>query len=176
MLLALRFGERADRARAFALGLVIALVAGFRPSDAGVLLATGAVYAAFVLLRERAGAACVGLDGGRGGALGLVVGLLPWVLAHLVIFGTSLGAYVSKSTGIGLEWRLFADGGGCSWSSIRGRCCRRGRGIVEVLPWVIPGMAGLVWAIMPGARAAGGALGVRRGDDCAALGAVSGLS
>ena len=148
VLLALRFGERPGRMRAFLVGLAIALVTGFRPSDAAVLLATGAGYVAWVLIRDRAGVR-VWVWTAAAAGLGLAVGLLPWIAAHLAIFGASPGAYVSKSTGIGLEWRLLP----MRWVMLvidPRPLLPEGAGIAEVLPWVIPGIAGLLMAMVPG--------------------------
>ncbi len=147
VLLALRFGEQPDAARATALGACIGLVAGFRPSDAGVLAATGGGYALFILVRSRASTRAWALVAGAAFA-GLLAGLLPWLVAHYEIFGAAGGPYVQKSAAIGFEWRLLP----MRWVTLvidPRPLLPNGAGMAEVLPWVIPGIAGMLAALIP---------------------------
>ncbi len=150
LLLALRFAERPTPARAAVFGLSVAAIAGFRPSDAAVLLATGAPYAAWALLRARTRwrgwAACL-----AAGLAGLVLGSLPAALAHLAVFGLHAGPYVGGSAAIGLEWRLLP----MRWVMIvigPRPLLPEGTGLAAALPWVAPGIAGLVLALLTATR------------------------
>jgi hypothetical protein len=147
LLLALRFGERPGVPRAAALGLAIALIAGVRPSDAAVLLLTCTPYAGFALYRERAGAKrwCAFL---LGGAAGLAAGIALVGTLHALIFGLSLGPYLAESAGIGFEWRLLP----IRWVMLAidpRPLLPEGTGMVAHLPWLIPGVAGLLLALAP---------------------------
>ncbi len=158
VLLALRFGERPGPGRAAALGACVGLVAGFRPSDAGVLAATTGAYALFALLRDRTTLRACALTAGAALA-GLLAGALPWIAAHMAIFGSQGGPYIQKSAAIGFEWRLLP----MRWVTLvidPRPLLPTGNGIAEVLPWVIPGIAGMVAALIPrpGRRAAPAAL------------------
>ncbi len=147
LLLALRFGERPDTGRAMALGLCIGLAAGIRPSDAAVLGVGCGCFAMYALLHGRAGPSVWAKAAGAG-TLGLVCGMLPWVCAQLAIFGLSLSAYAEKSASIGFEWRLLP----MRWVSLvidPRPLLPEGNGMGEVLPWVFPGIAGLMLGIMP---------------------------
>ncbi len=147
VLLALRFGECPAPGRAAWLGVCIGLVGGFRPSDAGVLAASTGGYALFALHRGRATSrdwvltACAGF----GGLLG---GTLPWLAAHAAIFGLSGGPYIQKSAAIGFEFRLLP----MRWVTLvidPRPLLPSGAGMAEVLPWIIPGIAGMLTALMP---------------------------
>jgi hypothetical protein len=147
LLLALRFGERPGVSRAAALGVAIAMIAGVRPSDAAVLLLTCTPYAAFALYRERAGAkrwcACL-----LGGAAGLAAGIALVGTLHALIFGLSPGPYLAESAGIGFEWRLLP----IRWVMLAidpRPLLPEGTGMVAHLPWLIPGVAGLLLALAP---------------------------
>ncbi len=147
VLLALRFGEQARPGRAAALGACVALVGGFRPTDAAVLAASCGGYALFVLMRDRPGLRRSALIAGAG-ALGCLAGLLPWVAAHAAIFGASAGAYLRLSAAIGFEWRLLP----LRWVTLvidPRPLLPKGAGMVEVLPWVFPGIAGMLAAQLP---------------------------
>ncbi len=147
VLLALRFGERPQPGPAAALGASIALVAGFRPSDAGVLAATTGAYTLLALTRDRATLRTYTLTTGAALA-GLLAGALPWVAAHMAIFGTQGGPYIQKSAAIGFEWRLLP----MRWVTLAidpRPLLPTGNGIAEVLPWVIPGIAGMLAALIP---------------------------
>jgi hypothetical protein len=147
LLLALRFGERPAPRRAAVLGLCIGTVAGFRPSDAGILALTCGAYAVFALVRDGATRRIWVMTAGAATA-GLLAGALPWMAAHLAIFGVTGGPYVQKSAAIGFEWRLLP----IRWVTLvidARPLLPTGNGMAEVLPWVIPGIAGMLAALMP---------------------------
>jgi len=147
VLLALRFGEHPGARRAAALGLCLGLVAGFRPSDAGVLAVACGAYAVFILLRGCANPRAW-LMIGCAALAGLLGGALPWIAAHAAIFGAAGGPYVQKSAAIGFEWRLLP----IRWVTLvidPRPLLPVGNGIAEVLPWVIPGIAGMLTSVMP---------------------------
>jgi hypothetical protein len=141
------FGERPSPGRAAALGACIGLVAGFRPSDAAVLSATCGPYMAIALLRVGATPRGWAMTAGAG-ASGLLGGVLPWAVAHAAIFGASPGAYLQKVAAIGFEWRLLP----MRWVTLAidpRPLLPTGNGMAEVLPWVIPGVAGMILGLMP---------------------------
>jgi hypothetical protein len=147
VLLAMMFGERPSPGRAAALGACIGLVAGFRPSDAAVLSATCGPYIAIALLRVGATPRGWAMTAGAG-ASGLLGGVLPWAVAHAAIFGASPGAYLQKVAAIGFEWRLLP----MRWVTLAidpRPLMPTGNGVAEVLPWVIPGVAGMILGLMP---------------------------
>ncbi len=147
MLLACRFAERPAGRRAFALGLVIGVGAGFRPSDAAVLLASTAAYAAWALARS--GARWRDWCGtGMAAAAGLAAGLLPAVAAHLAVFGASAGLYLTATSANGFEWRLLP----LRWVMLvvdARPLLPSGLGLAEVFPWLLPGIGGMVLALLP---------------------------
>jgi hypothetical protein len=150
VLLALRMGEAPTARRAALFTLVAALVAGFRPSDAAVLLAGGGVFCAWALVQAGSGPRAW-LGCGAGAALGMVAGLLPVVAAHAAVFGLSLGPYVRESASIGLEWRLLA----LRWVMVvvgPRPLLPGGVGLAAGLPWVAAGIVGM---ILGGMRAQG---------------------
>ncbi len=143
ILFAMRFGERPSAARAAALGAVLGVVAGFRPSDAAVLLAVTGSYAAIMVLRH--GARAAGTMAIAAGA-GLAAGLLPALVAHAAVFGASPGPYVGESASIGFEWRLLP----LRWVTLvvdPRPLLPEGRGLAEALPWIVPGIAGLTLGV-----------------------------
>ena len=147
LLLALRFGERPSAGRAFALGAGLGLTAGFRPGDCAALSLCCGLFAGTALLRANSPAGrWLGTVGA--GLLGLALGLLPTLAAHLAVFGLHEGAYLRKSAGIGLEWRLLP----LRWVMLvtdPRPLLPEGRGMAEVLPWVLPGIAGLLLGLTP---------------------------
>ncbi len=150
VLLALRFAEQPGALRAGLFGLCVAAVAGFRPSDAAVLLAAGGAYAAWALARGAYGVR-TWLGCAAAGLAGLLAGLTPAAAAHLAVFGWSSGPYVGESAAIGLEWRLLP----VRWVMLV--CGARpalpeGAGMAFVLPWLAPGLAGMLLALAAVAR------------------------
>ncbi len=147
VLLALRFGERPSLRRAAALGVMLGLVAGFRPSDAAVLALCCGVFALVALTRLRGpGGSWPSMLGA--GVLGVSIGLLPAMVAYLAVFGWEPGAYLHKSAAIGFEWRLVP----LRWIMLVADprpLLPEGRGMAEVLPWVLPGLGGLLLGLMP---------------------------
>ena len=147
LLLALRLGERVAPGRAFALGLCVALIGAFRPSDAGVLAAGCGLYTIFVLRQQRVGAGVWGRVAVAGG-LGVLAGALPWIAAHAAIFGAGPGPYMQKVASIGFEWRLLP----LRWVMLvidPRPLLPTGNGVAEVLPWMVPGVAGMILSLLP---------------------------
>ncbi len=150
LLLALRFAERPSPLRAALFGLAVSAIAGFRPSDAAVLLATGAPYGAWALLRARTpwqGWA----EYAAAGLAGLAVAALPAIIAHLAVFGLHPGPYIAGSAARGLEWRLLP----MRWVMIvigPRPLLPEGTGLAATLPWVAPGIAGMVLAVLTSTR------------------------
>jgi len=147
VLLALRFGERPGAARAGALGLALAMVAGVRPSDAAVLLATCGAYAAVALLRRGARPKhwMAALLAGCGG---WSAGIMAIFSLHSLLYGLSPSPYMVESASIGFEWRLLA----IRWVMLvidPRPLLPEGSGMVTHLPWLIPGVAGLLLALVP---------------------------
>ena len=150
VLLALRFAERPSPRRAGLFALSVAAIAGFRPSDAAVLLATGGAYAGWALLRARTPlhgwTSCAGA-----GLAGLLLGALPAALAHFAVFGLHAGPYIGGSASIGLEWRLLP----MRWVMIvigPRPLLPEGTGLAAALPWVAPGLAGLILTLFTAVR------------------------
>jgi len=147
VLLALRFGERPGAARAAALGLCIALITGFRPSDAAVLFVACGGFALGHLVRFRGRL----MFSGRvalGGVGGLATGLLVVAALHWMVFGFSAGPYIAESAGIGFEWQLVP----MRWVMLvvgPRPLLPEGSGMVAHLPWLIPGIAGLLLGVVP---------------------------
>jgi hypothetical protein len=123
--------------------LVLGCLAGIRPSDAAILAPCCAVFALIGmrgLARQRilliAGAGCTGL----------LVGCLPFALAHFATHGGSGGHYVSKSFNIGFDWRLLP----LRWVTLvldPRPLLPEGMGLAEALPWIVPGFGGLLFLV-----------------------------
>ncbi len=146
LLLALRFGERPGAGRAAALGLCIAMIAGFRPSDAAVVLVACGGFAVWSLWARRRGAVFSGAAG-LAAFCGLAAGLLAIGALHWLVFGFSPGPYIAESAGIGFEWRLLP----MRWVMLvvgPRPLLPEGSGMVAHLPWLIPGIAGLLLALV----------------------------
>ena len=147
VLFTLRLLEKPCFRRAVPLGLAVACIAGFRPSDAAVLLATGGATTCVVLLRERSPPRVwAGILGG--GGAGLLAGLAPVVAAHLMVFGWSPGPYIGDSAAMGFEWRLLP----MRWVMLvvdPRPLLQAGPGMAEALPWIVPGVAGLLLSLVP---------------------------
>ncbi len=150
LLLALRFAERPSPPRAALFGLGAAAIAGFRPSDTAILLATATPYAAWAMLRARAPWRLWALSLAAALA-GFALAALPAVLAHLAVFGLHPGPYIDGSAARGVEWRLLP----MRWVMIvigPRPLLPEGTGLAAALPWVAPGLAGLILALFTASR------------------------
>jgi hypothetical protein len=147
VLLGLRFAEAPSASRAAALGLVIGVLAGFRPSDAVVQgLACGCV--AVAVLARRRPAWPHGLFCAASAIAGAMLGILPAVVAHLMVFGTASGPYLVKSAALGFAWTLLP----LRWVMLvvtPQPLLPEGTGIARALLWVAPGIAGMALAVLP---------------------------
>ncbi|MBB3172502.1 hypothetical protein FHR90_000308 [Endobacter medicaginis] len=147
-------GDR-QRRWPFALGLAIGLLPALRPSDVlGLAPAAIAVIAHLTVpvVRRRPGASGA-LVGDTGlGLTGLVLGAAVTVGLHLAIWGRHAGGYVEMSRELGFDWRLI----GLHWVTlvVDPRPVFGGAtALIEVWWWLVPGLAGIVWAVLA-ARAA----------------------
>jgi hypothetical protein len=80
-------------------------------------------------------------------ALGAVAGLLPFAAAHVLVNGFSPGTYLSKSAGIGFELHLLP----LRWVTLvidSRPLLPTGLGLAEGLPWVLPGVAGILMLLL----------------------------
>jgi hypothetical protein len=139
-----RLCEKPGWRRAAVLGLLLGVLGGIRPTDAAVLAPCIAIYSAVWLRRETLPhLAALAVSG----ILGLLIGALPFVCAHLAVHGLTGGAYIAKSAGIGFEWRLLP----LRWVMIvldPRPLLPEGSGLAEGLPWIIPGIAGIAFVTM----------------------------
>lgn len=154
LLSALRFVERPDHAKreAFLSGLAGGSLAAFRPLDAAIILIASAGGISFSALRIhsrkwRALFWPVILYGG-----GVAVPLLILLAVHVSIYGIRPSAYMTGSGSIGFDWHLLP----IRWVTLMldpRPLFMEGRGAIEVYPWIVPGLAGmLVYLITPDRR------------------------
>ena len=146
LLLAMRLAERPSPGRALVLAGTLGVLAGIRPSDAAILSAACLPYAAFALMDRRARPRAW-FHTGLASAAGLVAGLLPAAAGHLAVFGPAAGPYLGGISASGLEWRLLP----MRWVMLvidPQPLLPEGRGMAEVFPWILPGVAGLCLAVL----------------------------
>ncbi len=140
LLATLRLCEAPGLVTAAVLGGLLGIMAGIRPTDAAILAVVCAAYAVTQL--ARAGLRkLLGLAGVGGAAICL--GAAPLALAHLAVHGASGGDYLAKSANIGFEWRLLP----LRWVTLvldPHPLLPEGTGLAEALPWIGPGLAGLL--------------------------------
>ncbi len=126
---------------AFTAALCGAGVALFRPIDAAVLLCAVGAALLIALARHPPGARTLmraALAAAAGGALAGLLLAVPYVAVH----GWHRSAYVVTSANIGFEWRLIP----LRWATIvlsPRPWLPEGSGLVEVFPWIVPGLAGV---------------------------------
>lgn len=142
LLMALRAAQMPSWSRIAALGAVLGVCAGFRPSDAAVLMIVCAPYVAFAqVARGNIGpAVVVRLVGAFG--IGLLGGCAPWLIAHIAAHGVAPGTYVGRMSEIGFEWRLLP----LRWVEIvidSRPLMQEGPGLAGAYPWIALGIAGL---------------------------------
>ena len=145
LLAALRFLDRPRPAAAFLVGLLGFSTACFRPADCLCLaLVAGPVLLSAVEMRGpqarpfRIAAAAVA---------GAGLPLAGLVLAHVVVYGQEAGDYLALSSRIGFEWRLLP----LRWVLLvldPMPFLPSGRGLAAAFPWILPGMAGMVAALL----------------------------
>lgn len=154
VLATLKFAERPSGNLAWWAATTAVFMAGFRPSDAAVMIACCAPYAVWGLCRSGAGWRVWGRS-----AAGALTGALfsGWLVfsAYSRVHGHSASEYVTAAASIGFEWRLLA----MRWVMIvlgARPLLPEGVGMAVAWPWIAPGCAGLVLAVMM-ARRRGGA-------------------
>lgn len=124
--------------RAVALGALAAGIATFRPTDIFI----GIIVIATVIGHALRSRRCRWRDIGAG-ALGIAAIALPYAALHLAIYGPHLSTYAKNEAGLGfapfdLPFRIFVlleDPR--AWFG-------EGSGLIQHLPWIIPGIAGML--------------------------------
>lgn len=146
LLAAVRFASRPRAADAFWAALAGVAVAAFRPADAAVIVGVCASVMAWALWRG-----WPGLRGGSAIAAAAVMGAaLPaagFGGAYLAIYGLHASPYTLVSAAIGFEWRLLP----LRWVTLMidpQPLFPDGRGLAAVFPWIAPGLAGMVVALI----------------------------
>ena len=148
LLAALRFGERPTAFRALIAGASAGLVVAFRPTEALIYGAAGAIFCAARLpslppaRAARAAAAA---------AAGALLGIVPGVLAYVATHGLRASPYIMLSRQIGFDIRLLPY----QWVTIMlspGPVLARAPALVPMYPWFVSGIAGILAGIA-GARA-----------------------
>jgi hypothetical protein len=145
LLLALRAAQTPSLARLAAVGAVLGVCGGFRPSDAAVLMVACASYVG--LAQVGRGNTTVSGAARFAGAffLGVLAGSAPWLIAHIAVHGVALGTYVGRMSEIGFEWRLLP----LRWVEIvidSRPLMEEGPGLAGAYPWIVAGIAGLGFA------------------------------
>lgn len=140
LVLALRFAD-APRARdAFLMGASAGGIALFRPTDAAVVLLALGPFLTWVLLRGRSvrrAAASVAAAGA-----GVLAPLAALFALHHAVDGWAVGRYLDESASIGFEWSLLP----LRWVTLfvgPQPLFPSGRGLAQVFPWIVPGVAGM---------------------------------
>ena len=151
LLATLRLCEAPSWQRAAIAGLCIGGLAAMRPTDAILIALCCAPYAAYeiAVVQRRAPKALLILAAAATG--GLLAGVAPFAAAHVAINGFSPGLYLSKSAGLGFEWRLLP----LRWVTLvldARPLLPEGVGLAEGLPWIAPGFAGLIFLAMMSLR------------------------
>jgi hypothetical protein len=155
LLMALRFSQSLRLPDLFGLGLAAGFGAAVRPSDAALIFAICGAYCAVRLVMARSTplgylSAVLVLAGG------LAIGLLPGLVAHVLVHGFSAGGYLGSSAGVGFEWRLIP----LRWVTLAispRPLFPQGSGMAAVFPWLLPGIAGMILTIAIWHRPAAGA-------------------
>ena len=147
LLATLRLCESPSWQRSAIAGLCIGGLAGIRPTDAIIIALCCAFYAACeIALVQRPGATAL-MVLALAAAGGLIAGAAPCAAAHLAINGFTPGFYLTKSAGVGFEWRLLPF----RWVTLvldARPLLPEGMGLAEGLPWIAPGFAGLIFLVM----------------------------
>lgn len=126
---------------ALALGLCVGAEAGVRPADAAVLGSVAGLAAGIALLQQRPGW-MVAARAGAAATVGVVIAVLPTLIAYVAINGWSLNGYLQLSAAIGFEWRLLP----LHWVTLflsPEPLFPTGYGMVKAFPWIVPGLAGM---------------------------------
>ena len=103
LLAAMRLGEATGTRRAFLMGCVLGVLAGFRPADSAVLI--GVCFSFAAMLPAGGIGARTRIVGFA--VAGLLAGALPFVILHAAAHQGAAGQYLAGSARIGFEWRLL---------------------------------------------------------------------
>ncbi len=146
LLSALRFADAPAARPAFVAAFAGALIAWFRPADSAVVLCCIGTFFAWVALNRPC--TILAVAGYAAGTLfGVTLAVAPLIAVHYWIFGPALGPYLALSAGEGFEWRLIA----IRWVTIAldpRPLFDAGPGLIAVFPWIIPGIAGLLFCVL----------------------------
>jgi hypothetical protein len=144
LLATLRLCEARSWHRAAVVGLMLGILAGIRPTDAIILAPCCALYALSDILLNRAFSLSALLALAGAAVAGLLAGALPFAAAHVAINGFAPGFYLTKSAGLGFDWRLLP----LRWVTLvldPRPLLPEGIGLAEGLPWIAPGIAGMLY-------------------------------
>ncbi len=144
ILATLRLCEVPTLRRAAWVGLLTGLLAGTRPTDSFIIAPCCALYAASEIAHRGEPHWAGRLALLASGLAGLLAGVLPFAAAHVAVNGFAPGFYLTKSAGLGFDWRLLP----LRWVTIvldPRPLLPEGLGLAEGLPWTAPGMAGLLF-------------------------------
>jgi hypothetical protein len=162
LLAALHFATHPSPWPAFLGALAAALIAWFRPADCAVVLGCLGMFMLWVVLnrrvalREATKYAVVAMSA-------VVLAVAPLVAVHHWIFGSAIDPYLTRSANTGFEWRLIP----IRWVTIvldPRPLFPDVPGLISVFPWIVPGIAGLLFSLLRKPREAhalvGGAVAV----------------
>ncbi len=148
LLCAVRYADRPRAREALGAGCAGCLVGAFRPADAAVLLA--ALGAGLAVSAVRARVPARRLLGEAGAfAAGVAVPAAALVGLHVLVHGWAPGAYVEGSARIGFDVGLI----GRRWVLLvldPRPVFGAGVGLAVAFPWVLPGLAGMLAAVLAG--------------------------
>ncbi len=150
LLAGLRFIERPRGTAAFIAGLCGGAIGAFRPADSVALLLVSVLIMGWMLSRSRPGWHRAGLIVLCGGA-GLSLSLSALLTVHVAVNGFHLGPYLAVSRRYGLEWGLVP----MQWVTIMldpRPLFADQRGLSEVFPWIMPGIAGMAACLIVSQR------------------------
>ncbi len=142
-----RFVRGLGPADAFLAGLAAVATLAFRPADAALVGGACAVACAGAVVARWPGRVRAVRVGGAALA-GAALPALVFGGAYLAVNGLALDGYLTTSAAFGFEWRLLP----LRWVTIMidpRPLFMDGEGLVQVFPWIVPGLAGMaacVWA------------------------------
>ena len=162
LLSALHFATRPSARPAFLGAFAATLIAWFRPADSAAALGCLGIFMLWVVLNRRVALrdvtryAVVAMSA-------VVLAVAPLAAVHHWIFGSAIDPYLTRSASTGFEWRLIP----IRWVTIvldPRPLFPQGPGLISVFPWIVPGIAGLLFSLLRRPREAhalvGGAVAV----------------
>jgi hypothetical protein len=148
LLMALRYGELGMHRDVALMGAAAGVGAMVRPSDAGLVLLVCTAFCLWRLVAAQQDARTM-LRAAASLCAGLAAGLAPAIVAHVTVHGFSAGHYIGQSAALGFDWRLIP----LRWVTLAigpRPLFPTGTGMAAVFPWLLPGVAGMVLAGLPG--------------------------